>query len=500
MSLAMLQYRLDSLKTNVEIGFMKLEGEALYAKNMARVSLGIKGHDKREIKEVPEVPKFNFMDGLRPVEEQATKEETDTTIERVEGEIVDADGVNIKMTEISSEPAGTELAVQVRRLSNDEVEIIDPVYDPVFLTDDELDENIEVAYKFVRGDGNQIKLTILCMFYMASMIKPEQMFSRCKQHDDIIFINSVVKFYTGVSVVPQFDTLSINEVISIGLLKSIVDFESSYEMVVDNDALYEVIKKTEELLTAYYRENIKVNSGEEEPGIPVFFTARNMNLTGHHGVTKAEIKKLEKELGELLSNYAYQFNKVGDLIELVIFSNGRMDSYFIDPGTVIGNGFNVICNVPGDTIMVNQKHKDVLTKVFENPNYCLSQDEIMRVCQDMFMNPRIYYMMDMSKGPEILPKLSEEEFAKLGKKLSFILNIPWDPNSIPFGRLRFRGFKSVDDFTLVSDDKCKSPLSGNGETCSVISPGLVVKVEGDKVTIKNEVTSKEFNIEQYNVV
>lgn len=490
MSLAMLQYRFDSLKTSFEIGCMKMAGEALYAKNMARVSLGIKGKDKSVSETDKPISKEDVVTD--------TVQKNEKVIERVEGEIIDVDDIKIKMEEISSEPAGNQLSLVVRRLSDDEVEIIDPVYDPVFLTDDELDEFIEEAYKFVRGDGNQIKLTILSTFYMANIIKPEQMFSRCKNDNDLVTINSIVKFYSGIPALPQFSTLSINEVISIGLLKSVVEFEANYEMVVDNDSLYEVIMKTEELITAYNKANLDISAGDQDPGIPVFFTARNMNLTGHHGVSKAEIKKLEKELGDLLANYAYQFNKNGDLIELVIHGSDRMDSYYIDPGVMIGNGFNVICNVPGDTIMVNQRHKDILAKVFENPLYCLNQEEIMRVSMDMFMNPRIYYMLDMSKGPEFLPKLSEEEFAKLGKKLSFILNIPWNPNELPFGRMRFRGFKSVDDFTLVSDDKCKSPLSGNDETCGFISPGLVVKVNGDKVVVKNETATKEFTITEYN--
>lgn len=426
--------------------------------------------------------------------EAMRKESEENKGESVEVETFDPDPIpTMPEDEVKNE-------ISLIKVKDDEVEILDPVYEPVFLSDDELEENLVEAYKFIRGDGRQIKLCILSIFYMAQVIKPEQVFSRCKNTEDIEFINSVVKFYSGICVVPSCSTFSINEVVSLNLLKQVIDFESNYEILIDNDPLYEIIKKTEDLFMEMDKKNLEINGNVGvDPKIPLFFTARNMNLTANHGVSKAVVNKLEKEFGSLLSKYAYQFNNMGEMIELVIHSNGRLDSYYIDPGTIIGNGFNVICNIPGDTIMVNQKHKDILEKVFENKLYVLSSEEMQKAYQDMFQNDRIYYMVDMSKGPEFLPKLSDEEFNKLGKKLSFILNLPWDVNTIPFGRLRFRSFKSVDDFTLVSDDKCKSPLAGTNDTCGCISSGLVVKVDGDNVTVKNETYSKDFKIEEYNV-
>ena len=63
MSLAMMQYKLDSLKTNIIIGANKIGSELLYRKNLARVSMGIKGHDKRPIVEPVHVKKED-MRGL----------------------------------------------------------------------------------------------------------------------------------------------------------------------------------------------------------------------------------------------------------------------------------------------------------------------------------------------------------------------------------------------------------------------------------------------------
>lgn len=381
----------------------------------------------------------------------------------------------------------------------DDVKISDPDYDVVLITDDEIDENLEEAYQSIKADGNHIKLILLCILYMSNIIKPEQMFRRCKTQDDYTFINSVVKFYSGVCVLPQYNTLQINEVTNIKLIEQVVNFESTYDKLMDNEALCEIISKTSDLIVAFQQKQIEVDGGSEgDVKVPLFFTSKNLNLTRHIGMDKGLLNKLQKDFEDLLVNYSYQFNKNGDLVELVIYNNGRMDSYYIDPGTIIGNGFNVICLVPGDTIMVNYRHKDILEKVFNNPNYILNVEEIQRVSQDMFCNTRIYYMVDMSKGAEILPKLSGEDFHKLGNKLTSILNLPWNDISVPFSRLRFRSFKSIDDFTLVSDDKCKIPIPN--DMCNVIGYGLTVKVNEDTITVKYNEESTQFKIEKYNVM
>ena len=55
------------------------------------------------------------------------------------------------------------------------------------------------------------------------------------------------------------------------------------------------------------------------------------------------------------------------------------------------------------------------------------------------------------------------------------LGLPHDP------RLRINTFKSIDEFTLVSDEKTFSPLVDRGATASQIVHGMELKVDKDDV-------------------
>ena len=65
-------------------------------------------------------------------------------------------------------------------------------------------------------------------------------------------------------------------------------------------------------------------------------------------------------------------------------------------------------------------------------------------------------------------------------------------------RSRIRSFKSVDDFVLVSDDKCKSPLPTSNLTN--ITPGLSIKVSGDDVVAKLNDVEQKYHIDEYGIL
>lgn len=413
-------------------------------------------------------------------------------------------------------PEETETVVDDGRETNivvvkreDDSKVIKPKddVDDIMVDDDKLAENIEDACQNIKGNGKLIDLAITSIMYMASIITPEQLYKRCKNNDDLEVVNSIVKFYSGLSVSVGANCLNINEVISLNLLNEVVGYESKYYNLHFNSTeepniiIDEIVEKTRDLMIEASRNNMKMDGiADPDPVIPIRFINKNLDIAHPTTLNKGVLTKLEKEFGDVLCMYAHQFNRLNDLIELMIYSNGRMDQYLIDPGTIIGNGFNVICNAPGaDTTMVNAKHKDILAKAFANKSYVLTPEEMMEVNKDMFMNQGIYMMVDMSKGCEILPKLSEEEFVKLGKKLSFIINIPWNPAVIPASRLRIRTFKSVDDFVLVSDDKCKSPLSADLNLQN-ITPGLMVKVNGDDIVVKLNDVEQKYHIDEYGIL
>lgn len=376
--------------------------------------------------------------------------------------------------------------------------------DLFMLSDDQVVENVEEACKTVKGNYKLIDLTVSSILYMTSVIAPEQIYRRCRSNDDLEIVNTIIKFYSGLSLTTAVNALSINEVINVDLLDEIVSFEHKYfnNNLTNNEngniILDEIVEKTRDLIIEANRSNLKMEGIKDpDPEVPIKFLNKNLDLTQPQTLSKGIINRLEKEFGDILTIYKYQFNKINDLVELIIYNNGRMDPYIIDPGTIIGNGYNVICNAPGnDTVMVNSKHKEILHKVFANINYILTPDEMLLVNKDMFMNQGIYYMIDMSKGPEIFSKLSEEEFVKLGKKLSFVLNLDWNrPETFPMSRLRIRSFKSVNNFVLVSDNKCKAPLPSHN--LMVITNGLTVRIDGDDIVVKLNDIEKKYHIDEY---
>ena len=201
-----------------------------------------------------------------------------------------------------------------------------------------------------------------------------------------------------------------------------------------------------------------------------------------HTPTKQVLKEIKTELSKISGGVKCEVVPNGDLVYATLFMKKQMQSYYIDPNVIIGNGYNMFCNapVPNQTIFVNFKHKDIIKKAIENPAYVPSTEEIMRVQRDMFLNQSIYYRIDMSNMSKISSKLSEEDMSLLGKKLSAIstidfggLDLPEDP------RLRIKTFTDINNFTLVSDAKTYSPMLDRKLTASQIVFGLEIKVDHD---------------------
>ena len=287
-------------------------------------------------------------------------------------------------------------------------------------------------------------------------------------------------------------------------LEDIVKYVALNESIANNDAIGYVIEKSRELMVEVERATLAANGDKDpDPVVPLVFVNKNMNLIKHQNITKAQLNGLQKALSGVIEQYKHQFNGMNGLIELVIYNEGRYDSYQIDPGTIIGNGYNLIYTINNTKFFINiAKHKDIVAKLLQNKFYQLTPEEFQIIGQDLFMNNSIYVMVDMTKGPEFLPKLTEEEFKKLGKKLSFIKNLDWSvdeigsDDKIPSGRVRFRSFKSIDDFTLVSDIKCKCPLPG--VLWSRVVEGLSIKVSGDDIIVKHGDVTKKYEITSYN--
>lgn len=242
---------------------------------------------------------------------------------------------------------------------------------------------------------------------------------------------------------------------------------------------------------------------------PIFFTKKEAKtdeswVKHGNGISDEMFKKLENNLSEFLDGTEYRYEACDNglinlFIKRKIIAGYAQDLYTIDPGIVMGKDkFYILGKIPGDTIFVSVDHKSIVRNILESKFYTLYPNEIQEVAMDYFHNNNIYRYMDMS-NTGFLNNLDQDSYQKLGKKLTFIINQLKSLNDgitdIP--RFRFDKFKSVDEFSIISDDKTKSPLKDTNETSSVINSGLKFEVSGDNVTQKLNDLSINYKIDKY---
>ena len=360
------------------------------------------------------------------------------------------------------------------------------------MTEEELKDHIEAAQKALPNiNPDKVKLTIVSLMFIGNMINNETVFKFVDPTHgmaDLEFINSVVKFHTNIVFVPNASSYGINEIFDkVSELKDIVAYEAT--VITDNDNMGDLFTKSRDLMVEFNRKEKIAETGDPnaEPEVPIMFVGNKMDFAKVSGVPKDIERKIKEHIDNMNLGINYQLNKVGDMIDLVINDNsGNYRNFLIDPNTFIGNGYNLLYPMGNEYKIINFRHKDLITKVITLPGYILTQDEMMRIAKDMFQNVFIYQMFDMTKGREFLSKLSNEEFLKLQSVLTQIMQLPdWSldgkDGKIPLSRMRFKSFRDVTNFTLVSDTKCKSQLPGI--TYAIITEGLYVKVKDDTINV-----------------
>lgn len=223
------------------------------------------------------------------------------------------------------------------------------------------------------------------------------------------------------------------------------------------------------------------------------------------GITDEMIDSINKTLVPLLEGMEYRFalsTTDSHLVDIYIKRNIVEDCYTIDPdGSVMGlNKMYLFAPIPNDHLPVSViDHPDIIKRVFDTAFYVMTPEEIQSVLVDHFYNMGIYRYVDMS-NTGFLSKLSTEDFQKLGKKLTFIINKCRDlynPNGEDVPRFRFKEFESIDKFSIISDSEVISPLSVTNETSVNITEGLTFEVEKDKVLQKLRDITISYEIEQY---
>ena len=219
-----------------------------------------------------------------------------------------------------------------------------------------------------------------------------------------------------------------------------------------------------------------------------------------YGISDDLFTKLESTFVPLLDGKKHRYEVFGDLIHLFITrDNGIEEFYAVDPGVVMGKDeICVLSSIGNDTLFVSTKHDKIIRNILSTVFYILTPEEIQDVIQDYFRNMTIYRYIDMSHT-EFLKDLTKEEFQKLGKKLTYILNQVTiqnqGVNDLP--RFRFNMWNGVDDFMIISDPDVKSPLKHTNETSSVICEGLMFEVKCDDIIQRYRSHEVTYHIEKY---
>lgn len=263
------------------------------------------------------------------------------------------------------------------------------------------------------------------------------------------------------------------------------------EMYGDGEYLY----KINVILSSFEMKRKLMNPKKERTDKKTIFFDSNIPLQVRE-ITEDTMNDIVRSFRPFLRHNNFQFNQNGGLVELWVLTRVGDWSYKIDPGCVMGKGYCILANTPSNRpVWVSVECDDIVQNIIDDPLYILSPEEIQVSQSVFFTNERIYDVIDMTGMSDYCMKISSEEYNKLGKKLSYIINIDkiLVDNHLP--RLRFSRFKSIDSFELVSDNKCLSPLYGI--TSNVILSGLSISVNGDNIEVTIGDNKSQYVIENY---
>lgn len=221
-------------------------------------------------------------------------------------------------------------------------------------------------------------------------------------------------------------------------------------------------------------------------------------------LTKEQQKEFDSFFGEYLKDKSYQLNRINGAIECVInYGNGAFANFWFDPKMGVGDAWYLLGNIVSnngnsiDTIPVHQNEKEIISKILGDKQYILTPEEVQKAISHLFLNQRIYYVFDMSNMGKHLKGMKKADFDMLGKKLTCVMKAieGIDPNML--GRIRFMKFHSIDNFELVSDEKCKCPFPG--QMCEKFT-GVKVSLSNDTFVVYFNGNSQSFTISKDGVM
>lgn len=223
---------------------------------------------------------------------------------------------------------------------------------------------------------------------------------------------------------------------------------------------------------------------ETNPEKPIDPVVQNRN-TVESETNALTFKKIDEAFGDVLNGkhhtYCQYGNYIGMYIDGVIDPNGQPHPFLIDPNMIIGNGYCLLATASATgTCLINiAEHRDIVKKIIENYNYILTDQEYANIKKGQFINEELYAILDMSGMSDNIKTMGDKDMKSLEDKLNHIFGVK---NPVFLGlqfipRFRFSMFKSINDFTLVSDSKVKTQCEQLKQTSYPIMP------DNDTVTI-----------------
>ena len=199
------------------------------------------------------------------------------------------------------------------------------------------------------------------------------------------------------------------------------------------------------------------------------FVYVNGSATTSSVLSESVRKQVLKAFGDLLNNRTYELESIGNGNIIQLSFPDRQQAYWIDPSIIIGDGFNLYWQADSPIMINISRNRDIIKKILDDPNYALTPEEYNRVRAGQFANDGLYDCLDMSGMSRAINGMNADTMHRFEEKLNKIFGI--NPQTGAFAnpvfqsygklfRFRFSKFKDVDNFTLVSDEKVKSPVQG----------------------------------------
>ncbi len=393
----------------------------------------------------------------QPEKAEATKEAEKPAEKAVKEEIIKS----------PEQPEKAETA-EAEKATDEEVAESSPVESdtPVILEESDINEII-VGCQSAYNEINPaiIRSVTAAMLYASCNILIENFYKTIGESDknNMVLANSLINEWTGLPLNGMYPSNQIFEIVDPGQLANIASYVAGLDRFAESAIIQTLADKTRTLITEHDRKKQQEEGVENpDPIVPVMFVGNNIIRPEEDvALTKHEKSMLKKKFEGLLDGKDYQFNKLKDIYELAINENGVIRRFFVDK-YMFGNDYNLLVTVNDCWMPISLSNdKQIAKRVLNNPLYQLTQTDIKKMTSRISFSGDIIASLDMSNINTIKKKISSGapgDELKFTETLKKIFGMNWNMFiGISMPRVRISRFSSVDDFTLVCDDKVRVP-------------------------------------------